>query len=93
MDDALELPAVDFTHADLLASDTAGYFAAVIECASIDGPCDLASPMLYTMATTIAQLAAEAIRDKVEGDWVAVYDIWLGRATQHALQAGALGRK
>lgn len=92
MDDALELPAVDCTHADLLAGDTTAYFAAVIECASIDGPCR-ASPMLYTMATTIAQLAAEAIRDRIEGDWVAVYDTWLQRATQHVLQAQALGRK
>ena len=26
------------------------------------------------------------------GNWEAVYDTWLGRATQHALQAQALGR-
>lgn len=37
MEDALELAAVDCTHADLLISDTAAYFAAVIECASIGG--------------------------------------------------------
>lgn len=92
MDDALELDAVDLSHADLLASDTAAYFATVIECASIGGPCDLASPTLYTMATNLAQLAAEAIRDGIEGDWTVVYDTWLQRATQHALQAGVMGR-
>lgn len=82
-------------HAELLASDTAAYFRVVTECGSIGGPCDLASPMLYVMATTIAQLAAEAIRDGIEGDWVAVYDIWLTRASHHAsiAKAQALGRE
>jgi hypothetical protein len=75
------------THAELLAGDTAAYFRAVIDCASIGGPCNLADPGLYRMATNLAQLAAEAIRDDIEGNWSAEYDIWLARATCHSSMA------
>lgn len=52
------------------------------------------SPLrLHGYAMDVADFAAMAQIDHAPGNWEAVYDIWLGRASQHALQAQALGRE
>lgn len=51
------------------------------------------SDRLHSHAREIVVYAAHLVAsDGPKGNWEAVYDTWLQRATQHAVQAGALGR-